>query len=164
LIDVKSIPGKGSTFSVYIPAAGTAAEKPVIAAVTGRARRGRILIMDDDEVVRTVAGELVRALGHDVDLAAHGNAAILKYKAAQEEGRPFDIVILDLTVRGGMGGVETVQKLREIDPEVKAVVSSGYSDDAVTWNYYELGFNAFLKKPYNMNDLKDALNSMFNLR
>lgn len=75
-------------------------------------------------------------------------------------GKPFAIVILDLTVRGGMGGVETIQKLREIDPAVKAVVSSGYSNDAALSNYREQGFRTFLKKPYNLKELHDALNAL----
>jgi CheY-like chemotaxis protein len=113
--------------------------------------------MDDEAIVRSVARQLLTALGHEVDLAERGETALEKYRAAREAGRPFDIVILDLTIRGGMGGAETVRRLLEIDPGVKAVVSSGYSDDAVTAAFREHGFSAFLKKPYRLEDLKAAL-------
>ena len=76
---------------------------------------------------------------------------------AKLSGKPFDIVILDLTVRGGMGGAETIKKLLEIDPGVRAVVSSGYSDDAAIANYQDVGFRTFLKKPYNAEKLRDAI-------
>ena len=79
------------------------------------------------------------------------------YREAMAAARPFDIVILDLTIRGGMGGLETLGKLLEIDPGAKAVVSSGYSDEAALSNYRELGFRAFLKKPYNMDELQNTL-------
>ena len=114
--------------------------------------------MDDEEIIRNVAGELLRALGHTVAFAADGaKRRSSAYRAAQEAGQPFDVVILDLTIRGGMGGVETVQRLREIDPDVKAVVSSGYSDEGLSSRYREHGFRAFLKKPYTIGELRAAL-------
>ena len=113
--------------------------------------------MDDEEIVRTIAGELLAALGHEVVLVERGEAALEKYQTAREAGRPFDVVILDLTIRGGMGGAETMRRLLEIDAGVKAVVSSGYSDDAVTSAFLEHGFRAFLKKPYRLEDLKATL-------
>ncbi len=160
LIEVQSLPGKGSTFVIYIPAAATVETKPIVADATRPACKGRILVMDDDEVVRMVAGELIRALGHDVDFAEHGDAAIIKYKTAREAGVPYDIVIMDITVRGGMGGVETIQKLREIYPDVKAIVSSGYSDNFMAAEYKKIGFRSFLKKPYNIEELRDMLNAL----
>jgi CheY-like chemotaxis protein len=120
-------------------------------------RSGKVLIMDDEPVVLNVVGELVRALGHEVEFAEHGTVAIEKYSQARASGKPYDVVILDLTIRGGMGGAETVRKLLEIDPEVKAVVSSGYSDADVVSKYREYGFSAFLKKPYKVDDLQDVL-------
>jgi two-component system, cell cycle sensor histidine kinase and response regulator CckA len=96
-------------------------------------------------------------LGHSVEFAEHGDAAIEKYRQAKAEGRPFDAVILDLTIRGGRGGAETVQALLSIDPGVKAVVSSGYSDDEIIATYRQHGFRAFLKKPYSLEDLNRAL-------
>ena len=116
--------------------------------------------MDDEEIVRTIAGQLLAALGHEVVLAERGETALEKYRAAREAGRPFDVVILDLTIRGGMGGAETMRKLLEIDAGVKAVVSSGYSDDEVTSSFREHGFRAFLKKPYRLEDLKATLDAL----
>ena len=165
VIDVRSEVGRGTTFLLYVPAmgpepggehAGQAAGGP---AESGARRR--ILVMDDEPVIRAVAQELMMNLGHDAEFAAHGAEAIEKYQAAQRSGRPFDAVILDLTIRGGMGGAETLRRLRELDPAVKAIVSSGYSDDAMIADHRKQGFQAFLKKPYDIDTLRDTLNSVF---
>jgi len=124
------------------------------------ARKGRILVMDDDEMIRAVTGELLTELGHLMAFAQTGEAALEIYQAARNAGHPFDVVILDLTIRGGMGGIEALRKLIEIDPNVKAVVSSGYSDDAALSNYRGQGFQAFLKKPYKLEELQTTLNSL----
>jgi CheY-like chemotaxis protein len=113
--------------------------------------------MDDEEVVRTVAEELLHELGHDVVCTEHGDAAVDAYRRAKDAGRPFDIVILDLTIRGGMGGSETMVRLRAIDPEVRAIVSSGYSDDEIVSDFRKQGFRAFLKKPYDLSALRETL-------
>jgi CheY-like chemotaxis protein len=115
--------------------------------------------MDDEEIIRRLAAELLCELGHDVDVARHGDEALEKYRAAASEGRCFDAVILDLTIRGGMGGAQTLQRLREIDPEVKAIVSSGYSDDDVMTSFRQQGFSTFLKKPYDLEGLRSALSA-----
>jgi two-component system, cell cycle sensor histidine kinase and response regulator CckA len=160
LIDVKSERDKGTTFSIYIPATTAIRtgkqNEPATPAAAGRT--GRVLIMDDEQVIRNVAGELIRALGHSTEFAVHGNEAIEKYQEAKRSGRPFDVVILDLTIRGGMGGAETIQRLLEIDPGVKAIVSSGYSDDSLIAGYQKQGFKSALKKPYNVAELRDTLN------
>ena len=96
--------------------------------------------MDDEELVRNVAQEMVAALGHDVVCAEDGRKAIDLFRQAREAGNPFDLVILDLTVKGGMGGEEAIRKIRDIDPGVKAVVSSGYADSPVVANYRALWF------------------------
>ena len=113
--------------------------------------------MDDEEMVLGVTVEMLQLLGHEVEAVAHGEAAIEQYRAALAAGKPFDLVILDLTIRGGMGGAETMRRLLEIDPGVKAVVTSGYSDDAVTSSYQEHGFRAFLKKPFHFAELQRTL-------
>jgi CheY-like chemotaxis protein len=95
-----------------------------------------------------------------VDFAKHGEAAVEKYRSARDAGKPFDIVILDLTIRGGMGGAETIERLRAIDPGVKAIVSSGYSEDDIVADYEKYGFKARLNKPYRLNDLKKTLNKL----
>ena len=160
LIDVRSQVGQGTAFFLYLPASEAVAEESPAAAAPGKARIGRILVMDDEKVVREVTGELLRSLGHEAEFAESGESALTMYREAMASARPFDVVILDLTIRGGMGGLETLGKLLEIDPGVKAVVSSGYSDDAALSNYREHGFKAFLKKPYNMDELQNTLNDL----
>jgi two-component system, cell cycle sensor histidine kinase and response regulator CckA len=162
MIDIKTKSGVGSTFTIYLPAIVRQArtesvEKQQLSTQSGRAR---ILVMDDDEVIRNLSIELLGLLGHDVEVAKHGQEAIEKYQGALAGEIPFDIVILDLTVRGGMGGVETVQQLLKMDPQVKAVVSSGYSDDAAIANYMSQGFRASLKKPYDVDALREVINKL----
>jgi PAS domain S-box-containing protein len=162
MISVASELGKGSTFTVYLPAS-RAAKEPAVASDSARYTTGkkvRVLVMDDEPVVRVVAGELLRELGHEAEFAEHGDSAIEKYRRAKAEGRSFDIVILDLTIRGGKGGAETMRGLLAIDPGVKAVVSSGYSDDEVVAAYRQHGFRSFLKKPYDMKELGRILDEV----
>ncbi len=161
MIDVRTKPGEGSAFTIYLPAiVGRGRLAAAVVPASSPQRAARILVMDDEEIIRTLSRELINALGHEVDVAKHGEEALEKYQTAIDAGIPFDIVILDLTVRGGMGGTETIQKLREIDPAVKAIVSSGYSDDAAIANHPALGFKAYLKKPYNIEQLRQALNPL----
>ena len=159
LLTVTSELGKGSCFSIYLPALQPASElrRPEPLAVKGESARGRILVMDDDQGVRDVAGQMLRAFGHEVAFAEHGEEAIAKYREAKGRGLPFDVVILDLTIRGGMGGYDTLRQLLTIDPEVKAVVSSGYSNDTVLANFRMHGFRACLNKPYALRDLQETL-------
>ena len=160
LITVHSAVGKGSTFLVFLPSAGAAPAEAEQKTAAAPARSGKILVMDDEEVVRNVAAELLTALGHSPAFVDKGETAIEAYRNAKDSGAPFDVVILDLTIRGGMGGVETVRQLLAIDPEVKAVVSSGYSDDASLAEYRKQGFKACLKKPYNIQELKNTLDAL----
>lgn len=156
-IEAEAPVGAGTTFSIYLPASGD------IPAATGEKkaktskRTGRILVMDDDDSVRSVAGWMLKTLGHDVEFARDGAEAIELYKAAGETGAPFTAVIMDLTVPGGMGGKETVKKLQEIDPNIKVIVSSGYSDDPVMANFTEYGFCSAIAKPYNLAELSRTL-------
>ncbi len=160
LIDVISELGKGSTFFIYLPAIEAEKDIKETAAVSPVVRKGKILVMDDEALVRSIAGELIKTLGHEVDLAEHGEAAVEKYRSAKESGRPFDVVILDLTIRGGMGGRDTLERLSVIDPGIRAIVSSGYSDDAVVADYRKYGFKARLTKPYKLANLRDTLNAL----
>jgi two-component system cell cycle sensor histidine kinase/response regulator CckA len=160
LVRVQSEVGKGTTFFIYLLASRAEVEEPRNPASPAATRKGKILVMDDEAVIRAVAGELLTILGHDVAFAETGESALAVYRAAREAGRPFDVVILDLTIRGGMGGLETLRKLVEIDPDVKAVVSSGYSDDAAIADYMSQGFKASLKKPYDVKALRNMLNKM----
>ena len=157
---MSSRPGEGSVFSVYLPASrGKVPPEPEAIAAAGEGT-GSVLLMDDDELVREVAAQMIASLGHTVATAANGEEAIELFRSAREEGRPFDVVILDLTVKNGMGGEEAIRRLREIDPDVKAVVSSGYSDAAVMADYRRHGFSARLNKPYRLEALRDCLLSL----
>ena len=160
LIDVKSGVGNGTTFYIYLPAVELEAETMTVPTVSFVGRRGKILIMDDEELIRNIAGTQVKVLGNEVEVAENGETAIAKYTSAMETGKPFDIVILDLTVRGGMGGRETIERLLAIDPGVRAIVSSGYSDNDVVADYQKYGFRASLSKPYRLVDLRDTLNAL----
>lgn len=159
LIDVKSELGEGSTFFVYLPAIEAKEERVGTIPATGKdVRRGRVLVMDDEELIRNIMGIMLRTLGHEAEFAENSEEAIAKYREALSSGRRFDIVILDLTIRGGVGGEETLRELIALDPEVKAVVSSGYSDSAAISEYESRGFSACLVKPYEVGVLRDILN------
>ncbi len=114
---------------------------------------GRILLVDDEEDVRTSTSAALSKLGYTVVMAESGSKAIEIFCQSADEGRPFDVVILDLTVHSGKGGKETVSSLKRIDPDVKAVVSSGYANDTVMTEFGEFGFSGKLAKPYTMEDL-----------
>jgi len=156
-IVVRSEPDRGSRFTIFIPASDRAqvdTEARVEDSVQGH---GRLLIMDDDEAVRSAAAELLETIGYKVDTAADGSAAIKLYTQAMDSDSPFDAVILDLTVPEGVGGRETMTRLLEIDPKVKAIVSSGYSTDPVMANYREHGFSGVAVKPYRLAELAQTL-------
>jgi CheY-like chemotaxis protein len=109
--------------------------------------------MDDEEAVREVAGQMLIHLGYQVEYAGDGKEAVEMYEGAKAKGEGFDVVIMDLTVPGGMGGQEAVKRLLEVDPDARAIVSSGYSDDPVIAKFREYGFSGFLKKPYKIGDI-----------
>jgi CheY-like chemotaxis protein len=112
-----------------------------------------VLLMDDEETIRRLGERCLRHVGCDVQVAADGGECVRIYQAALQSGRRFDVVILDLTVPGGLGGRETIQALKAIDPAVRAVVSSGYSNDPVMARYREHGFVAVVPKPYSIDVL-----------
>lgn len=124
------------------------------------AGRAKVLLMDDEQIILDVTNEVLTFLGYDVMFAQDGAAAIEMYRHEKEAGAPFDAVILDLSVPEGMGGKEAMQKLREYDPAVKAIVSSGYANDPAVTAYAEYGFSARLTKPYKITDLKATLEEM----
>jgi CheY-like chemotaxis protein len=117
--------------------------------------------MDDEPFIRRATTRLLESLGHTVETAAEGAAAIAVFAAARAAGHPFDAVILDLTVPGGLGGLETLARLRALDPSVKAIVSSGYSDDAALAEYRRHGFASALRKPYTLEVLAEAVAAVF---
>lgn len=156
-VRVRSELGRGSVFCVYLPASASLPEgcPPGPHAAGGGGRR--VLLMDDDALLQKVVVLMLRSLGHEVAVAADGEAAIACFLEARAAGTPFDLVILDLTVRGGMGGRETMRRLQEIEPAVRAIVSSGYSEDAAIASHQEHGFRAALRKPYRLGDLGQAV-------
>jgi signal transduction histidine kinase/CheY-like chemotaxis protein len=160
-ITVESEPGVGSSFTVYLPASCTKIlhERAIIEELPSRFT-GRILIMDDEEMVGEVAQEMLETLGYTAKLTASGREAIEAFRAAQDGDSPFDAVILDLTVPGGMGGAEAVGHIKQIRPNVSALVMSGYADDSVLARYRDYGFDAVLPKPFMMNDLRKALHEI----
>ncbi len=156
-IQVESQMGVGSTFYIYLPANLAEPVATIDEPETPIIGQGKVLVLDDDEKIRQILGRMLGRLGYESDSASEGSQAIEKFVKAQESGRPFDAVILDLTVPGGMGGKETIEKLLQIDPQVKAIVSSGYSDDPIMANFKECGFSEVLAKPYKIVDLSKIL-------
>lgn len=123
-------------------------------------RKGKVLVMDDEDVIRTILSVMLLAFGYEAHLTADGEEAIRSYEEAMDAGDPFDAVIIDLNIPSGMGGSETIRRLREIDPGVKAIVSSGYSSNPAVVNYREYGFLAALHKPYAISELRNVLNDV----
>jgi DNA-binding NtrC family response regulator len=114
--------------------------------------------MDDEEIVRDAAGRILQTAGYEVALATDGNEAIELYRKARESGKPFDAVILDLTVPGGIGGKDALKILLGIDPAVRAIVSSGYSHDPIMAHYQDYGFRGVIAKPYKIREMSEIVN------
>ena len=158
-ITVESTLGVGTTFILHLPASeeAPATAQPRRLTVDTASLSGRVLLMDDEPEIRSLAGQMMQHLGLEVHCAADGAAAAAEYARALRDGRRYDIVILDLTVPGGRGGLQALRLLRESDPDVCAVVSSGYSEDEVMAAYHKHGFRAMVTKPYGIEDLARAL-------
>ena len=159
-IHVVSTPDVGSTFTLYLPAdkARSGTKDPWYAAVVSTPqKRGRVLVMDDDVMVRGISVEMLGVLGYEVEEATHGAEALERYAAAVSAGRPFDCVIMDLTIPGGMGGKEAVAALQAIYPEAVAIVASGYSTDPVLSDFGQYGFKGRLVKPFQVHQLRQEL-------
>ncbi|MEA2108775.1 MAG: PAS domain S-box protein, partial [Pseudomonadota bacterium] len=162
-IKAESQLSKGTTFTILFPATETMAasniKEPdnIETELTGS---GKILIMDDEEVVREVCGEMLLTMGYSIYYAVNGQEALDKYQQAMREEKPFDLVIMDLTIPGGMGGKEAISKLLKIDPQAKAIVSSGYSHDDVMANYQDYGFQGVAAKPYILSNLNKVLQNL----
>ena len=158
-ITVDSKEGIGSTFHVYLPVVETetveAREEREYAEPRLEVRR--VLLMDDEEMIRELARQMLARLGYSPVTARDGSEAVELYREAMGSDRPFDVAILDLTVKGGMGGQDAIKALLEMDPDVRAIVASGYSNDAVITSFEEYGFMDALAKPYTMEDLSNAL-------
>ncbi|MEN8143080.1 MAG: ATP-binding protein [Thermodesulfobacteriota bacterium] len=166
LLTVDSTPGSGSTFYFYLPVS----EQANGVETTGRqvvpdqqvggvsSGKGKILLMDDEEIILEVTGEMLRYAGYEIAQSRSGQEAVEEYRQAMATGEAFDAVILDLTVPGeGWGGEKTLEKLKELDPEVKVVLSSGYANDPVMIRFREYGFLAAVAKPYRIERLSKVL-------
>ena len=163
---VDSSPGAGTTVNLYLPASMNAlpaisAAKPckITTPIPGC---GRILVMDDEEMIINMAGRILARLGYESAFARNGSEAVALYEEALNTEQPFDAVVLDLTVRGGMGGEEAMRHLLNIDPQVKVIVSSGYSDSPVMQDYKQYGFSAAAGKPYSLIELSQAIDHVLN--
>jgi PAS domain S-box-containing protein len=156
-IAVESEVGVGTTFHIYLPAARKLSGVEKASVPAGVPRQGRVLVMDDEEAVRRVVGLTLWGMGHEVELAEDGQRAVEVYKKAKSLGRHFDVVILDLTVRGGMGGQETIQVLLKLDPTVKAIAMSGHVHDPVILEPERHGFKGALPKPFDVGKLQEIL-------
>jgi PAS domain S-box-containing protein len=159
-IEVESELGRGTTFRIWLPAAQRlpAVTAPVCPRLSHRT--GRILFMDDEEPICRLATALLERMGYEANVVGDGSEVVREYGAARTAGRPYDAVILDLTVPGGMGGLEAMEALRKLDPEVRAIVSSGYSSDPVLANYRAHGFLGMVPKPYKINDLATTIQTV----
>lgn len=168
-IHVTSKIGIGSTFTLFLPAAAavipdreqkveTAAAPPVIKI---KKKKQKVLVMDDNPIIRKLANRMLKHLGYEVVLAKNGEEALLLFRQAKQSKAPFSVVILDLLIPHGIGGKECMQKLLEIDREVKAIVCSGYSDDPVIGEYQKYGFAQRLPKPFKIEELRDVLDRLF---
>ena len=157
-IKVESTPGQGATFTIWVPATERILPEPAApaepaAAATKSLRRARVLLMDDEESICTLGAALLEHIGLDAVAVRDGSDAIREFSAARDAGRPFDLLILDLTVPGGMGGKETIAAIRKLDPRVPAIVSSGYSNASVLTDFLSCGFQATVPKPYDIDEL-----------
>lgn len=157
---VNSVPNGGTTFQIYLPAYRQDSKAPSgqKKAVQGASRR--ILVMDDDQMILEITKELLQHMGYNVTTVSTGEEAIGLFKEAMEQKQPFSAAILDLEISGGMAGKETMHVLLSIDPNVKAILSSGYLNDPIIINFKNYGFSDILTKPYNANELDEKLRNV----
>jgi PAS domain S-box-containing protein len=163
---LESTSANGSTFSFYLPAtdAELSIPEPTLANEIFKFNHQRILVMDDEAAIRDLTSELLATLGYDVTAVPDGAEALRTYQQAMRRGESFDAVILDATIRGGMGGVATIERLRDLDPKVTAIICSGYSDEAALAEFLAYGFQAALPKPFTRHDLTNVLQRAFNTK
>ncbi|MBP7460209.1 MAG: response regulator [Candidatus Delongbacteria bacterium] len=160
LIEVSSESGKGTTFTLYLPASGKSLPAEVKTESVLKTGKARILVLDDEEMIRDLIQTLLHHLGYEVTLSQTGEETVKYYQEAVDNRHPYDLLIMDLTIPGGMGGKETIQHLKQINPRVKAIVSSGYSNDPILSNYRDYGFCGVIVKPYHLKELSDVVSQV----
>ncbi|NLT37662.1 MAG: PAS domain S-box protein [Methanomassiliicoccus sp.] len=156
-IEVTSRVGKGTVFRIYLPVAQGAAKVAPGPDITMASGEGKVLVMDDEEYILDVMGEMIRALGYEVGTAHDGSEALEEYQRALDSGKRYDLVIMDLTNPRGLGGKEAIALLLKLDPQARALVSSGYSNDPVMSDFRHYGFVGVLPKPYQLEELSYAI-------
>jgi two-component system cell cycle sensor histidine kinase/response regulator CckA len=163
-ITVGSVQGEGAVFSLFLPlpdAVNDPKPSPASGQTVEPTAVRRILVMDDEECLRILLADILESFGHRVVAVNNGRSAIESYRTAQAEGDPFAVVILDLTIAGEAGAVDTIKELRQVDSAVKAIITSGYAIDHVMMSYREYGFMGAVAKPYAVESLKGALEEVF---
>lgn len=156
-IAVESRQGQGTTFHIYLPASFSeipARDERPVNWVRGN---GKILVIDDEGAILQVTAEMLTRLGFESKAVRTGSEAIEIFRESEESGSPFDLVITDLTIPGDIGGIGILQKIRQINPEAKVIVTSGYSNDPVLSDYQGKGFSFFIAKPFTLSDISDAI-------
>lgn len=159
-ITVSSELEAGTVFNIYIPASDNAFENTKNKQDAAHKGHGKVLLLDDQEQILKMMGRMLNRMGYEAEFTTDGTQTVEIYKEAQSSGMPFDLVILDLTAPGGMGGAKTIIELLKINPSVKAIVSSGYSNDPIMANYEDYGFCAIASKPYSFAQLNELLNKI----
>jgi len=149
--------GEGTTLQFYLPANTPSEHSLTTSLPNATLDRGRVLLLEDEQQLQTVARLMLETLGYKVVVVANGAAAVDEFRQALHAGRPFDLVITDLTIPAGMGGKEAVRQMMELDPGVRAIVSSGYPDDPAMQNYRKFGFSGAVAKPYQLQDLERVI-------
>ena len=164
-LEIDSELGKGTKFTLYLPASKKGEVKKEEKSETSKLpenNTAKILIMDDEESIREILSQMIELLGYKTDAVSDGEEAINKYREAKEQGNPFDIIIMDLTIPGGMGGKEAVKEILKIDKDAKVIVSSGYASGATLADYKSFGFIDMINKPYTIAKLGEVLNRVMN--
>jgi len=159
-IEATSTPGEGAAFTFYLPARNAMPVRVEEQKDRFEKGQGRILVMDDEESILVVVAQALEGAGYEVDTAKDGARAVALYREAMRKKRPYHAVILDLTIPGGMGGLETIKALKAMDEKVKGIVSSGYSQDPVMSNPFQYGFSGAMQKPYKLTDLTRTLGDL----